>query len=80
MNITEDALKRFQAFYNAEMSKVDDYYCIPDSSIEDFLKQDTAQTHLLKEPDNEFNMHQHWKGDDDKTKFDSKNIGGFSDY
>ena len=29
--------------------------------------------------DYEFNLHQHWKDEDDRTGFDSKPIGGFSD-
>ena len=32
-----------------------------------------------KVDDYEFNLHQHWKDDDDRTGFDSKPIGGFSD-
>jgi hypothetical protein len=32
-----------------------------------------------KENDYEFNLHKHWK-DEDRTGFDSKPIGGFSDW
>ena len=30
--------------------------------------------------DHEFNLHQHWKDEDDKNGFDSKPIGGFSEW
>ena len=33
-----------------------------------------------KVDDYEFNLHQHCKDEDDKTGFDSKPIGGFSDW
>lgn len=33
-----------------------------------------------KVDDYDFNLHQHWKDEDDRTGFDSKPIGGFSDW
>lgn len=47
---------------------------ISNSTCDQIFKQ------ASKVDDYEFNMHQHWKDEDDKTGFDSKPIGGFSDW
>lgn len=36
--------------------------------------------HDSKVDDYEFNLHKHWVDEDDKTGYDSKPIGGFSDW
>lgn len=36
--------------------------------------------HASKVDDYDFNLHQHWKDEDDRTGFDSKPIGGFNNW
>ena len=47
---------------------------VSNSTCDQIFKQDS------KVDDYEFNLHKHWADEDDKTGYDSKPIGGFSDW